>query len=101
MLLGASRAASMGGRPNTRAVPAVGRMSPARMRIRVVLPAASGPTSPVIRPAGRSALTPSRAGGPDAPKRMPRSRSVTAMLSVADAASVLLIGPPGQETRAG
>ena len=47
------------------------------MRISVVLPAASGPTRPVIRPAGMRALTPSRAVtvSRPLPKRMPRPSS--------------------------
>ncbi len=42
------RASSAGRRPSTRDLARVGAISPASMRISVVLPAPSGPTSPVI-----------------------------------------------------
>ena len=43
---------------------AVGRSRPVIRRIRVVLPAPSGPTRPVMRPATISPLTASSAGAP-------------------------------------
>src|SRR5690606_25361479 len=55
--------------PSTVTRPASMVMSPVRMRMRVVLPAPSGPTSPVMRPDLMVAEMSARAGGPS-PKRL-------------------------------
>ena len=47
--------------PSTSTVPAVGCIRPASSRMRVVLPAPSGPTSPMILAGGSAALIPASA----------------------------------------
>src|SRR5260221_3315161 len=47
----------VGSKPRTLILPDVGSSKPARSRIRVVLPAPSGPTSPVIIPASTWAFS--------------------------------------------
>lgn len=49
--------------PSTSTLPDVGRSSPASKRMSVVLPAASGPTSPTTKPEGTSAVRLESAGG--------------------------------------
>ena len=55
-----------------RTVPELGRRSPARVRSRVVLPAPSGPTRPVMLPCTTVVVIWSRAAGPSAWNRLTR-----------------------------
>jgi hypothetical protein len=57
-----ARAARLGtGSPNSDAEPPLGRMSPIRMRMVVVLPAPFGPTKPKISPGSTANEMPSTA----------------------------------------
>src|SRR5690242_18965898 len=54
--------------PHTEISPSSGSKKPPSSRIRVVLPAPSGPTRPVTRPGSILPLRLARAGGPPDPK---------------------------------
>src|SRR6476469_922018 len=75
MALRSSAASPWSGRPSTRTSPAVGRMSPASTRSRVLFPAPLGPATASTSPAARLRLTSCRTRTRPNDRRRPRAAS--------------------------